>query len=71
MTIMSKLKIRSHEEISDFEKLTITDFSYSRLDTYKMCAAKYFYSYIQKEPRTFNEPAVMRKHNTLCIRKLC
>jgi ATP-dependent helicase/DNAse subunit B len=35
------------------------DLSYSRMDTYKMCPAKYFYGYIKKEPRTFNEAAVL------------
>lgn len=54
-----KLEIRSINEVSDFEKLSLTDFSYSRIDTYKMCPSKYFYTYIQKEPRLFGEAAVL------------
>lgn len=54
-----KLAIRNLEDISDFEKLSLTDFSYSRIDTYKMCPSKYFYTYIQKEPRLFGEAAVL------------
>jgi ATP-dependent helicase/DNAse subunit B len=57
--IMTQIKIRSIDELDPLEKLCLTDFSYSRLDTYKMCPAKYFYSYIQKEPRTFNDAAVL------------
>jgi ATP-dependent helicase/DNAse subunit B len=54
-----KLAIRNLEDISDFERLSLTDFSYSRMDTYKMCPSKYFYTYIQKEPRLFGEAAVL------------
>jgi RecB family exonuclease len=57
--IMTKIKVRSIQDLDPLEKLCLTDFSYSRLDTYKMCPAKYFYSYIQKEPRTFNDAAVL------------
>jgi len=56
---LSILEIRDYNSISDFEKLALVDFSYSRIDTYNQCAAKYFYSYIQKEPRQFNAPAVL------------
>jgi ATP-dependent helicase/DNAse subunit B len=54
-----KLAIRNLEDVSDFERLSLTDFSYSRMDTYKMCPSKYFYTYIQKEPRFFGEAAVL------------
>jgi len=54
-----KLAIRNLEDVSDFERLSLTDFSYSRMDTYKMCPSKYFYTYIQKEPRLFGEAAVL------------
>lgn len=64
------IKIRSLDELTDLEKLSLVDFSYSRLDTYKMCPSKYFYTYIQKEPRSFNEPAVLRKYSSLCLRKM-
>ena len=37
----------------------VVDFSYSRVDTYNQCPAKYFYSYILKEPRQFNAPAAL------------
>jgi hypothetical protein len=43
--------IKSIDQISDFEKLSLMDFSYSRIDTYKSCPSKYFYTYIQKEHR--------------------
>ena len=56
---MNSIKVRSITDLDPLEKLCLTDFSYSRLDTYKMCPAKYFYSYIQKEPRTFNDAAVL------------
>jgi RecB family exonuclease len=54
-----QLTIRHLDEVSELEKLALTDFSYSRVDTYKMCASKYFYTYIQKEPRLFGEAAVL------------
>lgn len=54
-----KLEIRTLDQVSDFERLSLTDFSYSRIDTYKMCPSKYFYTYIQKEPRLFGEAAVL------------
>ena len=53
------IKIKSISEIDDFQKLTLTDFSYSRIDTYEMCRAKYFYSYIKREPRQFGEAAAL------------
>lgn len=54
-----QLTIRKLEDLTPFEKLALADFSYSRLDTYKMCPSKYFYTYIQKEPRLFGEAAVL------------
>lgn len=56
---MSSILIKSYNDLSSLEKLGVVDFSYSRLDTYNQCAAKYFYSYILKEPRQFNAPAVL------------
>lgn len=53
------IKIKQYDNLSDFEKLSLVDFSYSRIDTYNQCAAKYFYSYIQKEPRQFNAAATL------------
>lgn len=59
MSKMTKIKIRSVEELDPLQRLSLTDFSYSRIDTYKMCPSKYFYTYIQKEPRTSNEAALL------------
>lgn len=51
--------VRKYEELSDLEKLSLINISYSRLNTYSMCPSMYYYSYIQKEERTFGPPAVM------------
>lgn len=56
---MTALDIKNWEDLDDFQKLTVTEFSYSRIDTYEMCPAKYFYSYIKREPRGFSAPAVL------------
>lgn len=53
------IKVKSYSDLSDLEKLSLVDFSYSRIDTYNMCPAKYFYSYIAKEPRQFSPAAVL------------
>lgn len=41
--------VRLLEELTDLEKLALTPLSYSRLNTYTMCEAMYYYNYIQKE----------------------
>lgn len=51
--------IRDLEDLTPLEKLALIDMSYSRLDTFDICNAKYFWSYITKEPRTFAEAATM------------
>jgi len=56
---LSDILIKSEKDLSDFEKLGLVDFSYSRIDTYYQCPSKYFYSYITKEPRQFNAPATL------------
>ena len=56
---MSILAIKNYSNLSDLEKLALVDFSYSRIDTYTQCPSKYFFSYIKKEPRQFNAPAVL------------
>ena len=56
---MSSISIKNYDSLNDLQKLGVVDFSYSRIDTYTQCAAKYFYSYILKEPRQFNPPAVL------------
>jgi len=53
------IRIKNITDINDFQKLSLSEFSYSKIDTYEMCATKYFYSYIKKEPRRFNSPAVL------------
>lgn len=56
---MNSIAIKRYEDLDEFEKLSLVDFSYSRIDTYNQCPAKYFYSYIKREPRQFNAPAVL------------
>lgn len=56
---MSNISIKSYDTLSDLEKMSLVDFSYSRIDTYNQCPAKYFYSYISKEPRQFAPAAVL------------
>jgi RecB family exonuclease len=53
------IELKNINDIDDFKKLTLTEFSYSRIDTYEMCPSKYFFSYIKKEPRQFGEAAVL------------
>lgn len=53
------LKVKNYSDLSDLEKLSLVDFSYSRIDTYTQCPSKYFYSYISKEPRQFAPAAVL------------
>jgi hypothetical protein len=60
------ISIKAIDEIDPIQRLSLTDFSYSRIDTYAQCPSKYFYTYIQKEPRTFGEAAVLREHNSFC-----
>jgi DNA helicase-2/ATP-dependent DNA helicase PcrA len=51
------MTVRLIEDLTPLEKLALIDMSYSRLDTYDMCNAKYFYTYIQQEDRVFGEAA--------------
>lgn len=62
------IQIKKYEDLDELQKLAVVDFSYSRLDTYKQCPSRYFYSYIKKEPRFFSEPAVLRKHSSCSFR---
>lgn len=39
--------------------LTLTSMSYSRFSSYEHCAAKYFYTYVLREPSVFGAPAVL------------
>lgn len=65
------IAIKSFDSLDPLERLSIADFSYSRIDTYNQCPSKYFYSYIQKEPRQFSEPAVLRKYSALRAGRYC
>ena len=59
------LEIKNIEDIDSFQRLTMTEFSYSRIDTYEMCPSKYFFSYIKKEPKKYidlaNDPTLKFK----------
>lgn len=59
MRKMNNINIKSIDDLDPLQRLSLTDFSYSRIDTYKMCPSKYFYTYIQKEPRTSNDAALL------------
>jgi DNA helicase-2/ATP-dependent DNA helicase PcrA len=56
---LSSILIKKYEDLNYLQRLGVVDFSYSRVDTYNQCPAKYFYSYILKEPRQFNAPAAL------------
>lgn len=56
---LSEIIIKDYSSISYLESLALVDFSYSRIDTYNQCPAKYFYSYIKKDPRQFNAAATL------------
>lgn len=51
--------IRRLEEIDTFDRLTLVEMSYSRINNYTMCPAKYFYSSILQAPWTFGAPAAL------------
>jgi len=51
--------IRSYDDLSTMEKMSLINMSYSRIDTFMSCQAKYFYNYITKEPTTFGPAAAM------------
>lgn len=53
------LGVKRLEDLSDFERLALIDISYSRLDTYQMCAARYYYTYIVKLDRLFGPAAAL------------
>lgn len=51
--------IRNREDLSPLEELALIDISYSRLNTLEWCQAKYLYSYILLEERTFGAAATL------------
>lgn len=59
------ISIKKISDLDPLQKLSLVDFSYSRIDTYKSCPSKYFYTYITKEPRGFAEAATLRKYCSL------
>lgn len=58
-TIEKPLEVRDYEDLTDLEKMALIPISYSRINSYDMCNAKYFYSYIQKAEDVFSAPAAM------------
>jgi hypothetical protein len=54
------MQIKQIEDLDPIQRLALVDFSYSRIDTYKQCPSKYFYTYIKREPKVFGEAAVLR-----------
>lgn len=53
------MNVRPLDSVTDLERLALIDISYSRLDTYEMCAARYFYTYIRKLDRMFGAAAAL------------
>ena len=51
--------VRLESEVSPLVSLSLQNISYSRLNTYKMCQLKYFYSYILKLPEQFGNAALL------------
>lgn len=49
--------IRSRDDLTPLEDLALIDVSYSRLNTLDFCSAKFFYTYILREERTFGPAA--------------
>jgi ATP-dependent helicase/DNAse subunit B len=48
------------EDITDpMELLSLSRMSYSRYNSFESCEAKYFYTYVLREPSTFGEAAVV------------
>lgn len=63
------ISIKKITELDSMQKLALSDFSYSRIDSYKQCPSKYFYTYIKKEPKSFGEAAVLRQYSSYSFRK--
>jgi len=61
------MKLKKLEDLTELERMALINMSYSRLNTYEMCASKYYYTYIQKEERVFGPAATLGNiiHNTL------
>jgi len=51
--------IKREQDIDPLHRLVLQDFSYSRINTFSECEARYFYSYVLKEPADFGNPALL------------
>ena len=54
-----KPNIRLIDELSEFEKLALQNFSYSRLNTFDWCQAQYFYNYVLQIPQEPSDKALL------------
>lgn len=61
------MTVKTLDELTPLEKLSLIDISYSRFDTYQRCEAKYFYTYILKQRGGHNEYSLLGNvlHSTL------
>lgn len=53
------MMIKREEDLDPLGQLALQDFSYSRLNTFQECEARYFYSYVLREPMDFGNPALL------------
>lgn len=51
------MTLEKEVDIDPMRSLSLQDFSYSRLNTFKQCELQYYYSYVLKEPQEFGHPA--------------
>lgn len=51
--------IKLEQDVEPLHRLALQDMSYTRLSTFDDCQARYFYSYIIKEPQDFGNPALL------------
>jgi hypothetical protein len=63
------MQIKQIKDLDPIQRLALVDFSYSRIDTYKQCPSKYFYTYIKREPKVFGEAAVLRQYSSFSFRE--
>jgi RecB family exonuclease len=54
-----KPNIRLLDEISEFEKLALQNYSYSRINAFDWCQAQYFYNYVIKIPQEYGDKALL------------
>lgn len=51
--------IQNENDLDPLLKLSLQDFSYSRINTFSECELRYFYSYVLKEPQDYGNPALL------------